>query len=127
MIPALRHDSLHTIYERTLVYQGNRDSPFSVWGLYGWRGAELAAEVFAGGLALVLAVIPRRSDMVGLAAGCAAILLAVQLAMEHWFYLYIPWFFAVAIVALLGRFSPLPAPAGTRHQNLLDRLRVPRP
>ncbi len=112
MIPALRHDSLHTIYERTLVYQGNRDSPFSVWGLYGWHGAELAAEVFAGGLALVLAVIPRRSDMVGLAAGCAAILLAVQLAMEHWFYLYIPWFFAVAIVALLGRFSPLPAAAG---------------
>ena len=112
MVPALAHDSLHTVYERTLVYQGNRDSPFSVWGLYGWRGAELAAEVFAAGLALVLAVIPRRSDMVGLAAGCAAIMIAVQLAMEHWFYLYIPWFFALAIVALLGRFSPVPAPAG---------------
>src|SRR5262249_4689837 len=34
-IPALTHDSLHTIYERTLVYQNNRGSPFSVWGLYG--------------------------------------------------------------------------------------------
>ncbi len=111
MIPALRHDTLHTIYERTLVYQGNRDSPFSVWGLYGWHGAELAAELFAGGLALLLAVVPRRGDLVGLAAGCAAIMIAVQISMEHWFYLYIPWFFALAIVALLGRFSPLPAPA----------------
>ena len=97
MIPAVRHDTLHTIYERTLVYQGDRDSPFSVWGLYGWHGAELAAELFAGGLALVLAVIPRRSDLVGLAAGCAAILIAIQLSMEHWFYLYIPWFFGVMI------------------------------
>jgi hypothetical protein len=111
MIPALRHDTLHTIYERTLVYQGNRDSPFSVWGLYGWHGAELAAELFAGGLALLLAVVPRRGDLVGLAAGCAAIMIAVQISMEHWFYLYIPWFFALAIVALLGRFSSLPAPA----------------
>ena len=34
-IPALAHDSLHTIYERTIVYQANRGSPFSVWGLYG--------------------------------------------------------------------------------------------
>src|SRR5271166_2804207 len=27
-IPALRHDSLHEIYERTIVYQANRGSPF---------------------------------------------------------------------------------------------------
>ena len=38
-IPALSHDSLHTIYERTIVYQSNRGSPFSVWGLYGLHGA----------------------------------------------------------------------------------------
>jgi hypothetical protein len=31
-IPALSHDSWHTIYERTFVYQTNRGSPFSVWG-----------------------------------------------------------------------------------------------
>ena len=37
-IPALSHDSLHTIYERTIVYQSNRNSPFSVWGLYGLHG-----------------------------------------------------------------------------------------
>jgi len=111
LIPAVRHDTLHTIYERTLVYQANRDSPFSIWGLYGLHGGQLAAEVFAGLLAVGLALVPRREDVVGLACGCAAIMLAVELAMEHWFYLYIPWFFALVMVGLLGRFSARPEPA----------------
>jgi hypothetical protein len=50
-------------------------------------------------------VIPRRADVVGLAAACAAVVIAAQLSIEHWFYLYIPWFFALAMVALLGRFG----------------------
>ena len=105
LVPALSHDSLHRIYERTLLYQANRDSPFSVWGLYGWRGPELAVEVAAVVLAVALALVPRRADLVGLAAGCAAIVLALQLGMEHWFYLYIPWFFPAVMLALLGRYG----------------------
>ena len=101
-IPALTHDTLHQIYERTIAYQANRGSPFSVWGLYGLHGLELAVEVGAIALALVLAVIPRRADVIGLAAACAAILIAVQLSLEHWFYLYIPWFFPLVMLALLG-------------------------
>ena len=54
----------------------------------------------------MLALVPRREDLVGLAAGCAAILIAAQLAVEHWFYLYIPWFFPVVMIALLGRYAP---------------------
>jgi hypothetical protein len=56
-------------------------------------------------LALLLAVVPRRADLVGLAAACAAVLIAVQLGIEHWFYLYIPWFFPLVVVSLLGRLS----------------------
>ena len=104
-IPALSHDSLHTIYERTIVYQSNRGSPFSVWGLYGWQGSERVVQGAAIVLALLLAVIPRRPDVVGLAAACAAVILAEQMGIEHWFYLYIPWFFPLVIVALLGRLS----------------------
>jgi hypothetical protein len=102
-IPALTHDSLHTIYERTIEYQANRDSPFSVWGLYGGlRGVETGVEAAAIVLALALAVIPRRADVIGLAAACAAIVIATQLGIEHWFYLYIPWFFPLVMIALLG-------------------------
>jgi hypothetical protein len=106
-IPALRHDSLHTIYERTFAYQSDRESPFSVWGLYGglgsWQGAVQVAAVV---LAVGLAVIPRRADIAALAAACAAVIVAVQLGIDHWFYLYIPWFFPLVMIALLGRFGP---------------------
>jgi hypothetical protein len=104
-IPALSHDSLHEIYERTIVYQSNRGSPFSVWGLYGLPGLERLVEIAAVAIALALAIVPRRPDLVGLAAACAATIIAVQLGIEHWFYLYIPWFFPLVIIALLGRLS----------------------
>jgi hypothetical protein len=105
-IPAFAHDSLHTIYERTFVYQANRDSPFSVWGLYGGLGGwQEAVQIAAVALAVLLAVIPRRVDVVGLAAACAAVIVAAELGIDHWFYLYIPWFFPLAMIALLGRFG----------------------
>ncbi|HEV3046699.1 MAG TPA: hypothetical protein VGY13_05000 [Solirubrobacteraceae bacterium] len=104
-IPALGHDTLHEIYERTFVYQSNRGSPFSVWGLYGLRGLEPAAQIAAVLLAVGLAVLPRREDLVGLAAACGAVVIAEQLGIEHWFYLYIPWFFPLVMLALFGRLS----------------------
>jgi len=107
-IPALTHDSLHTIFERTLVYQSNRGSPFSVWGLYDLPGLQLVVQLAAVALALALAAIPRRDDLVGLAAGSAAVIIAVQLGIDHWFYLYIPWFFGAVMVALLGAHPPCP-------------------
>ncbi len=112
-IPALTHDSLKTIYERTIEYQASRGSPFSVWGLYGWHGAETVVEMAAVLLALALAVIPRRAGghpIIGLAAACAAIVIAVQLGIEHWFYLYIPWFFPLVMVAFLGARAGSPRP-----------------
>jgi hypothetical protein len=109
-LPLLAHNSLHTFYERTIAYQSNRQSPFSVWGLYGWHGAEHVVEVTAVVLAVLLAVVPRRPDVVGLAAACAAVIIAEQLGIEHWFYLYIPWFFPLVIVALFGRLSDPPSP-----------------
>jgi hypothetical protein len=109
-IPALDHNSLHTIYERTFVYQANRASPFSIWGLYGWHGAEKVVEIAAVLFVLALAVVPRRADLVGLAAACAAAVIAMQLGIEHWFYLYIPWFFPLVMLALLGRFSDPSSP-----------------
>jgi hypothetical protein len=109
LVPALTHDSLHTIYERTIAYQANRGSPFSVWGLYGGLGGlQLAVEVAAVALAIGLAFVPRRVDLVGLAAACGAVIIGLQLGIEHWFYLYIPWFFPLVMIALLGRFSDPP-------------------
>jgi hypothetical protein len=105
-IPALTHDSLHTIYERTLVYQSDRESPFSIWGLYGGlEYLQAAVQALALALALSVAILPRRADLIGLGATAAAVLVAVQLGIDHWFFLYIPWFFGLVMLALLGQFS----------------------
>ena len=55
--------------------------------------------------------VPRRRDVVGLAALCAAVLIALQLGVTYWFYLYIVWFFPLVMLALLGRDRREPAPA----------------
>ena len=125
MVPALTHDTLRTVYERTIDYQANRGSPFSVWGLYGGLGwAQIAVEAAAGALAVLVAVIPRRDDLIGLAAACAAVLIATQLGIEHWFYLYIPWFFGLVMLALLGRLGD-PAPPTTAAASSPARSSLP--
>jgi len=124
-VPALTHDSLHTIYERTIVYQSNRGSPFSVWGLYGGLGGlQKAVQLAAVLLALGFALIPRRTDLVGLAAAAAAILIATQLGIDHWFYLYIPWFFGLVMLALLGSLSAA-GPAAEAGASGSARSRLP--
>ena len=118
-IPALTHDSLHEIYERTIVYQSNRGAPFSVWGLYGsMKSWQILAQAAAVALALGLAVLPRRPGVPALAAACAAILIALQLGLEYWFYLYIVWFFPLVMIALLAAPArPIPADP---NPDLLD-------
>jgi hypothetical protein len=116
-VPLLGHLDLRTFWDHTVAFQAQRGSPFSIWGLYDPDVAWLnvAQRVAQGGavlLALALAFVPRRRDVVGLAACSAAILLALQLAVTHWFYLYIPWFFGLVMIALLGRSPVAPrAPA----------------
>jgi hypothetical protein len=126
-IPALSHDSLHTIYESTVVFQEGRRSPFSVWGLYGGLGGlQLVVQIAAVVLALVLALIPRPRDLVALAAACAAVIITVQLGLEHWFYLYIPWFAGLALLAMLGSLGPSPS-ARTASASEPARLSRPAP
>ncbi len=103
LVPFLVHENLATAYDRTIGFQATRGSPFSVWGLYGWTTAQHVAQAFAVALAIALALVPRRRDVAGLAALCAAVLLALQLGVTHWFYLYIVWFFPLVMIALLGR------------------------
>jgi hypothetical protein len=93
---------LHTFYERTIAFQAGRDSPFSIWGqvpaLEPLRIAILAA---TAGLSLFLAFRPREKSLLQVAALGAALLISLQLTMQHWFYLYIVWFYPLLLVALV--------------------------
>ena len=108
-VPVLANNSLRSFWDASIAFQAQRGSPFSVWGLYEgeWIDrVQLVVQICAVGGALLLALVPRRADLVGLAALSAAILIALQLGVTHWFYLYIPWFFPLVMIALLGRMGP---------------------
>jgi hypothetical protein len=87
---------------RTFGFQASRGSPFSIWGLRGWTTAQTAVQIAGVLLAVAVAFLPRRRDLVGLAALTAAVLIGLQLGITHWFYLYMVWFFGPLMVALLG-------------------------
>ena len=91
---------LTTFYDRTIAYQADRNSPFSIWGQTSLEPLRLAILAAVGALALLLAFRPRKKSLVQVAALAAALLIGVQLAAEHWFYLYIVWFYPLLLVAL---------------------------
>jgi hypothetical protein len=105
VLPFMPDGGLREIYDRTVGYQASRRSPFSIWGQLDsgetWRAVVSALAV---ALALLVAVVPRRKQPLQVAALAAAVLIAVQLAASHWFYLYIVWFAPLALVALMGAY-----------------------
>lgn len=105
--------------EATFGFQLDRESPFSPWGLYELRSPQLMAQ---GALlmALVLALFrPPMRDARQVAAGVAAALIGAQLVLQHWFYLYIPWFVPFVLLVLIARSelraAPLPQASMYAH------------
>lgn len=107
---------LHTFYERTIAYQAGRSSPFSIWGqVPSLEALRVALLVATAGLSLLLAFRPRRKTLVQVAALGAGLLVALQLTMHHWFYLYIVWFYPLLLVAICSaRDPPQPGPSPAR-------------
>jgi hypothetical protein len=92
---------LATFYDRTVKSQLDRTSPFSIWGQdHSLEWLQTAIKVLTVALAVLVAFVPRRRSLVQVAALAAAVMIAVQLVAEHWFYLYIPWFCGLAFPAI---------------------------
>jgi hypothetical protein len=53
-------------------------------------------------LAVSFAFLPRRRTIAQVGALSATVMIGLQLAVDHWFYLYIPWFLPGLLVALLA-------------------------
>jgi hypothetical protein len=105
-------------WDRTFGWQLGRQSPFSLWdwrqyharGIPDLHRVQQALEVLLVAGAALFAFWPRRKSPLQLAALTAALLLGFELVLTHWFYLYIPWFFAFSAVTTLAP-APQPAPA----------------
>jgi hypothetical protein len=95
---------LHTFWDRTIGYQAGRDSPFSIWGqVPSLEPLRIAILVGVGLLAIALAFRPKRKTLTQVAALSAALIIGVQLTAQHWFYLYIVWFYPLLLVAFSTR------------------------
>ncbi len=106
MLPVILGGDLKTFWDHTIAFQRDRESPFSIWGLWGGLDTlQTAVQIGAVLLALVVGVWPRRPTLVQMSACGAAVLIALQLGITYWFFLYVVWFFPLVLVALLGRFG----------------------
>ena len=92
---------LATFWHRTVATQTDRSSPFSVWGqVPSLRWLRTLIEIAVAGMALAVAFVPRRRNLRQVAALGAALMIGLELTLDHWFYLYIPWFLPFLILAL---------------------------
>jgi hypothetical protein len=126
MTPVLLGGGLHLFWDRTIGFQLGRDSPFSIWGQHDLGALQDVAKALALGLALVVAFVPRRPSPLQVAALAAAVLIALELTLTHWFYLYIVWFFPFVLIALLGQQTITDGGrSGLRQHHELDRSSEP--
>jgi branched-subunit amino acid transport protein AzlD len=100
ILPLLPEGGFRELYDRTFGYQASRGSPFSVWGQApSLDFLQTLSKAFAVALAALLFFVPRRRSTVQLAALAAALLIAVQVTANHWFYPYAVWFAPLVLVA----------------------------
>jgi hypothetical protein len=104
LLPVALPGTWEAFWDHTIRYQAERPAPFSVWGLHGWDTAQRVVQVLV--LVLIAAAtwsVARGTDLARLAAWTAAILIALQLGVTYWFYLYLAWILPPFLGALVAR------------------------
>jgi hypothetical protein len=102
-VPLLPDGGFRELYDRSLGYQASRGSPFSIWGQApSLDPLQTVAKVLAVGFGIALFFVPRRRSPVQLAALAAAVLIAIQVTSNHWFYPYAVWFAPLVLIAVFA-------------------------
>jgi hypothetical protein len=102
-IPLVPDGGLRELYDRSIGYQASRGSPFSIWGQApSLEPLQTVTKALAVALAVAVFFVPRTRSPVQVAALAAAVVIAVQLTTNHWFYPYVVWFAPAMLAALLA-------------------------
>jgi Glycosyltransferase family 87 len=103
-IPLLPDGAFRELYDRSLGYQASRGSPFSVWGQApSLDFLQTVAKVGAVALAAAFFFVPTERSTVQLAALAAALLIAIQVTANHWFYPYAVWFAPLVLIVIFAQ------------------------
>ncbi len=101
---------LREFWNTTIGFQLGRTSPLALWGLHpSLAPVQTVLTAGAGLLAAALFFVPKRRDARQVAALAGAVVVALQLAADHWFYFYIVWIAPLALVTMLCTYRPEPA------------------
>ena len=114
-VPALSHSSASMFLTRTFGFQISRAPGYSIWerlgdGTFGSATAWIKTTsgvahglivALTGAFAGALLWLPRRRDVVGLAAASAAVLTAVLFCEGYYSFTYILWFAPLVLAALI--------------------------
>jgi hypothetical protein len=127
-VPFLPAGGVREVYERTLGFQFGSQTEFGVWHTRP-ELVQFAVQLGAFGLAVAAAFLPRRRSAVQFAALAGAVLIATQLAAQHWYFFYVAWFAPFAFVALFGGYQlvgrepapPVSSSAAAMHGNAHGR------
>jgi hypothetical protein len=99
-------------WDRTIGFQLTRIDVSSPWALHpSLHPIQMALEVAAVGLVILVAFVPRERSLARVCALAGAITIAIQLPAQHWFYYYIAWFLPFVLVAVLAQRVEVTAPA----------------
>lgn len=106
LLAVLPDGGLREFYDATVGFQLGAESPFGIWGQVDGLAA-LQSALKAGTCVLAAALFwwPARRTPAQLAALAAALLIATQMAGNHWIYLYIVWFAPLVLAALFAEVS----------------------
>jgi hypothetical protein len=117
VLPFVPDGGLRELYDRTVGYQAGRPSPFAIWGQLDLGPLHTIVKAAAVALAVLVAFVPRAPSPRQVAALGAAVVIAMQLAATHWFYLYVVWFVPFVLVAVLGAYRERAAPPAPRRDR----------
>lgn len=118
LAPVFPKGGLKEFYDATIGFQLHRNSPFSIWSQHdALVPLQTLLKLGSLALAIALAFFPRGNrSLAQMAALAAAVLVAAELPLKHWFYLYVPWFLPLYCLALFSEHVAGERPAASQPQ-----------
>jgi hypothetical protein len=117
-LPLMPDGGISELYDRTLGYQEERRGSVLFWGSFpelNWL--QTVTQVAVAGLAVGVALVPRRKTPLQVVAFAAALLIALELTGRNWWAAYAVWFLPLAFGGLLGAYGCADVPPPHRRRR----------